>query len=72
MSIDELISNVKRGDAQSSNNSFNSIMADKINSALDSKKQDVAQKLYGEQEAPIEEPATEEPTAEETPNSENI
>ncbi|HJO28747.1 MAG TPA: hypothetical protein QF708_05035 [Candidatus Poseidoniia archaeon] len=71
MSIDELISNVKKGDAQSSNNSFNSIMADKINSALDSKKQDVAQKLYGE-EVPIEEPATEEPTAEETPNSEDI
>tara|TARA_Y100000034_G_scaffold63900_1_gene77249 strand:+ start:118 stop:258 length:141 start_codon:yes stop_codon:yes gene_type:complete len=46
-------------------------MADKINSALDSKKQDVAQKLYGE-EVPIEEPATEEPTAEETPNSEDI
>jgi uncharacterized membrane-anchored protein len=47
MSIQDLINNVKSGDVQSSNNSFNSIMADKINAALDTQKQDVASRLFG-------------------------
>ncbi|MBI33509.1 MAG: hypothetical protein CMD98_06555 [Gammaproteobacteria bacterium] len=76
MSIDELIGNVKKGDVQSSNNSFNTLMADKINSALDGKRQEIAQGMYGE-EVPVEEPAdtevaVEEPTAEETPSSEDV
>ena len=59
MSIEDLISNVKSGDVQSSNNSFNSIMADKINSALDTERQQVASKMYGEIETEIETEAEE-------------
>lgn len=50
MSIKGLINNVKSGDVQSSNNSFNSIMADKINTALDAERQNVASKMYGVEE----------------------
>jgi hypothetical protein len=62
MTIDTLVKNIKAGDAQSSNNSFNSVMADKINAALDTHKQVIAQKMYGEQ--PVEEPAAGTPEAE--------
>ena len=47
MSTKELIDNIKKGDAQKSNNTFNSMMQDKILSALDSHKQVVASKMYG-------------------------
>ena len=57
MSIKDLINNVKAGDAAASNNTFNSIMADKMNSALDIKKQEIAQTMYGIAE---EEPTTDE------------
>ena len=55
MSIKGLINNVKSGDVQSSNNSFNSIMADKINTALDAERQNVASKMYGVEEEEEEE-----------------
>jgi len=47
MSTSKLIDNIKKGDAQKSNNTFNSIMKDKIISALDMHKQEVASKMYG-------------------------
>ena len=47
MTTRELIDNIKTGDAQTSNNTFNSIMQDKLISALDSHKQEVASKMYG-------------------------
>ena len=47
MSTSKLIDNIKKGDAQKSNNTFNSIMKDKIISALDTHKQEVASKMYG-------------------------
>ena len=61
MTTRELIDNIKTGDAQQSNNTFNSIMQDKIISALDNHKQEVASKMYGaSDDAPaVEEPATE-------------
>jgi hypothetical protein len=61
MSTKELIDNIKKGDAQKSNNTFNSIMHDKIMSALDNQKQEVASKLYG---ASDDAPTVEEPTVE--------
>ena len=61
MSTRTLIDNIKTGDAQKSNNTFNSIMQDKILSALNNHKQEVASKMYGaSDDAPaVEEPATE-------------
>ena len=47
MSTRELIDNIKTGDAQASNNTFNSIMHDKLIDALDNHKQEVASKMYG-------------------------
>lgn len=47
MNTSTLIDNIKKGDAQKSNNTFNSIMQDKLLSALDSHKQVVASKMYG-------------------------
>ena len=47
MTTRTLIDNIKTGDAQKSNNTFNSIMQDKLISALDSHKQEVASKMYG-------------------------
>ena len=47
MSTRNLINNIKKGDAQKSNNVFNSIMQDKILNALDTHKQEVASKMYG-------------------------
>ena len=47
MSTRNLINNIKKGDAQKSNNTFNSIMQDKLLDALDNHKQEVASKLYG-------------------------
>ena len=53
MTTRTLIDNIKQGDAQKSNNTFNSIMQDKLISALDSHKQEVASKMYGAtQDAP--------------------
>ena len=61
MTTRELIDNIKTGDAQQSNNTFNSIMQDKIISALDNHKQEVASKMYG---ASDDAPVVEEPAAE--------
>ena len=61
MSTRDLIDNIKSGDAQSSNNTFNSIMHDKLIDALDNHKQEVASKMYG---ASDDAPAVEEPAAE--------
>jgi len=53
MDTNDLIDNIKSGDVAKSNNIFNSIMKDKINDALDAKKQEVASSVYGvEDEAP--------------------
>jgi len=66
MSTRELIDNIKSGDAQASNNTFNSIMHDKLIDALDNHKQEVASKMYGASDnAPaVEEPAMETETGE--------
>jgi hypothetical protein len=56
MSIEDLINNVKVGDAAKSNNTFNNIMADKMNDALNAKKQEIAQTMYGVHDTPVEEP----------------
>ena len=61
MSTRNLIDNIKKGDAQKSNNVFNSIMQDKILGALDTHKQEVASKMYG---ASNDTPAVEEPAVE--------
>ena len=69
MSTKELIDNIKQGDAQKSNNMFNSIMQDKILSALDTHKTEVASKMYGasnDTPAAVEEPAVETPEGEVT------
>ena len=66
MSTKELIDNIKKGDAQKSNNTFNSIMQDKILGALDTHKTEVASKMYG---ASDDTPVAEEPAAE-TPKGE--
>ena len=68
MTTKDLIDNIKQGDAQKSNNTFNSIMQDKIIDALDSHKQEVASKMYGaSNDAPaVEEPAVETPEGETT------
>jgi len=59
MSTRNLIDNIKKGDAQKSNNVFNSIMHDKIINALDTHKQEVASKMYGaSNDTPTEEEAT--------------
>ena len=68
MTTRELIDNIKMGDAQKSNNTFNSIMQDKLISALDSHKQEVASKMYG---ATNDAPAVEEPAVE-TPEGETV
>ena len=66
MSTRDLIDNIKSGDAQASNNTFNSIMHDKLIDALDNHKQEVASKMYGaSDDAPaVEEPAMETETGE--------
>ena len=61
MSTRDVIDNIKTGDAQTSNNTFNSIMHDKLIDALDNHKQEVASKMYG---ASDDAPAVEEPAAE--------
>lgn len=68
MSTRTLIDNIKTGDAQKSNNTFNSIMQDKILSALNNHKQEVASKMYG---ATNDAPAVEEPAVE-TPEGETV
>ena len=66
MSTKELIDNIKKGDAMKINNTFNSIMQDKLIDALDTHKQEVASKMYGAtNDAPaVEEPAVETPEGE--------
>jgi hypothetical protein len=67
MSTKELIDNIKKGDAQKSNNTFNSIMQDKILGALDTHKQEVASKMYGasnDTPVAVEEPAVGTPEGE--------
>ena len=66
MSTKELIDNIKKGDAMKSNNTFNSIMQDKILGALDTHKTEVASKMYGaSNDTPVaEEPAVETPEGE--------
>lgn len=54
----DLIDNIRMGDAQMSNNTFNSLMADKMNVALDLKRTDVANSMYEVEATPIEEPAS--------------
>ncbi len=73
MSTRDLIDNIKKGDAMKSNNTFNSIMHDKLIDALDTHKQEVASKLYGAtNDAPVaEEPAVETPEGEEA-TDENV
>jgi|TARA_B100000929_G_C15216666_1_gene321157 hypothetical protein len=74
MSTRNLIDNIKKGDAQKSNNVFNSIMHDKILNALDTHKQEVASKMYGasNNDTPVaEEPAVETPE-EETATDANV
>ena len=69
MSTIDLIDNIKKGDAQKSNNMFNSIMHDKILDALDTHKTEVASKMYGasnDTPAAVEEPAVETPEGETT------
>jgi len=61
MNTRNLIDNIKKGDAQKSNNVFNSIMQDKILGALDTHKQEVASKMYG---ASSDTPVVEEPAVE--------
>ena len=70
MSTRNLIDNIKKGDAQKSNNVFNSIMHDKILNALDSQKQEVASKMYGASNNDT--PAVDEPPAVETEGEEAI
>ena len=67
MSTKELIDNIKKGDAMKSNNTFNSIMQDKILDALDTHKTEVASKMYGasnDTPVAVEEPAVETPEGE--------
>ena len=64
MSTRTLIDNIKQGDAQKSNNTFNSMMHDKLVTALDAHKQVVASKMYG---ATTDAPVAEEPAVEITP-----
>jgi hypothetical protein len=60
MNINSLIDNVKKGDVQGSNNAFNSIMANKINGALDAHKKDIAGAMYGTPEVNEQEPKSDE------------
>jgi hypothetical protein len=55
MEINNLIDAIQSGDVQDSNNAFNELMSDRINSALDSHKQDIAGKLYGTVDTEAEE-----------------
>ena len=64
MTTRTLIDNIKQGDAQKSNNTFNSMMHDKLVTALDAHKQVVASKMYG---ATTDAPVAEEPAVEITP-----
>lgn len=59
MNIKDLIDNIGKGDAQASNNTFNSIVLSKMNVALDARKEAIANAMYGSNE-PIN---TEEPKA---------
>jgi hypothetical protein len=60
MNINDLINGVKKGDVQGSNNAFNSVMADKMNKALDTHKQELAGSLYGTPEVTEQEPISDE------------
>jgi hypothetical protein len=60
MNINDLINGVKKGDVQGSNNAFNSVMADKMNKALDTQKRELAGSLYGTPEVTEQEPISNE------------
>ena len=47
MEIMDLIDEIGKGDAQASNNAFNELMSDRMNTALNSQKQEIAGSLYG-------------------------
>jgi len=54
--IDDLINKIIDGDNIGAQGDFNSIIADKINTVIDLKKQEVARSIYGQetQEEPVE------------------
>jgi hypothetical protein len=54
MEVNNLIDAIQSGDVQDSNNAFNSLMADKMNVALDTHKQNIAGQMYGTQETEAE------------------
>jgi len=53
MEVNNLIDAIASGDVQNSNNAFNDLMADKINAALDTHKQEIAGSLYGTAEVEV-------------------
>ncbi len=54
MDIQDLINAIQSGDAQNSNNNFNSIMADKMNVALNGRKEDIASSMYAPEATAVE------------------
>jgi|21_taG_2_1085346.scaffolds.fasta_scaffold144744_2 hypothetical protein len=66
MNVNDLILNLKDGDNVAANNSFNSVMADKLTAALDAKKIEVASTMVQRNDPEVEEPVVaEEQTTEE-------
>lgn len=47
METSNLVDAIQSGDVQNSNNTFNELMADKINDALNAHKKDIAGQIYG-------------------------
>ena len=47
MEIGDLINAIQAGDVQDSNNAFNELMGDRINTTLDAHKQNIAGQMYG-------------------------
>ena len=46
MDINGLVDAIQSGDVQDSNNAYNDLMSDKINDALDAKRQEIANSMY--------------------------
>jgi len=63
MNVNDLIDSIKKGDVANSNNRFNSVMADKMNAALDVHKQEIAGSVFGTVD--VEPEQVTEPNAEE-------
>lgn len=59
MTTRDLVNAIAAGDAIEIENAFNATMADKISSALDDKRIEVAQNLFSSVEEQIEEPQVE-------------